>query len=114
MLIAVRKDENPEPLKKFPPKPIIFGRSRCEFAREQTSECMCWLLLAQKCFLLAGRLIVVDAVGHFHSCQESVRSFGQGPLFLPEKRLADQSQIIDRLKHYNAANPHARQELLRA
>ena len=38
-------------------------------------------LLAQELFLLARLLIVVDAVGRIHSCQESVRSFRQGPLF---------------------------------
>jgi hypothetical protein len=32
-------------------------------------------------FLLAGLLIVVDAVGRLHSCQEGGRSFGQCPLF---------------------------------
>ena len=38
-------------------------------------------LLAERGFLLACLLIVVDAVGRLHSCQEGVRSFGQRMLF---------------------------------
>jgi len=39
------------------------------------------LIAGEQGFLLAGLLIIVDAVGCLHSYQEGARSFGQGPLF---------------------------------
>jgi hypothetical protein len=50
--------------------------------------------------LLARLLIVVDAVGRLHSCQEGVRSFGQGSLF-PFQPVNDLALVLQPLLSAN-------------